>query len=231
MKVWTYWEGPMPSHIAVCLGSMKMVLGQDLTVLGLDTAKEAVGDRLNPNWLKLSRPALRADALRAALLATYGGWWWDADTIALRKPDCLSVENASVLYTTWTKMPVRVLNGYIWFAENSSIAVKWLNSVNAALEYPENIDWTAIGEKLLTGLILGKSTAVKVSRRMLLPIDIDSDVKHFFEHRDLRTYLSHDPVCFGLNHSWFMYHRPKQMAIESWNDDLLIHQLLKHALK
>ena len=221
----------MPPHIHVCLGSMRRVLGSSLTVLDPDTAKEVVGDRLNPNWLKLSQPALRADALRAALLAAYGGWWWDADTVALKKPDCLMVQNASVLYTTWTKSPVRVLNGYIWFAENSSIAIKWLNSVNAALEHPDSIDWTAIGEKLLTGLVLGKSTAVKVDRCMLLPVDIDSDVKHFFEYKDLNEYLVLDPVCFGLNHSWFMYHKPGHMTMESWNDGLLIHQLLKHALK
>ena len=231
MNVWTYWEGPIPPHIQVCLDSMQKVLGQSLTILNPDTAEEAVGNNLNPNWTKLSQPALRADALRAALLSIYGGWWWDADTVALKKPDCLSIEGASSLYTVWTKLPIRVLNGYIWFTENSPIAAKWLDSVNTALEHPENIDWTAIGEKLLTGLVLNEPSAIKIDRCKLLPIDIDSDVGYFFEHRNLNDYLAVDPVCFGMNHSWFMYHKPKQMALESWNEDLLIHQLLKYAQK
>ena len=228
MTVWTYWEGPIPPHIQVCLSSMKKVLGSSLTVLDPNVANELVGDHLNPNWHKLSQPALRADALRAALLALFGGWWWDADTVALRKPD--QHQDATVLYTTWTRQPTRVLNGYIWFSEDSPIAAKWLEAVNDALENPANIDWTSIGEKLLTGLVLDEPTAVRVDRHLLLPVDIDSDVKHFFEDRALEPYLQLNPICFGLNHSWFMYHKPKQMALQSWRNKLLIHRLMRYAL-
>lgn len=228
MKVWTYWEGPQPPHIKVCLGSMAKVLGNELSILNPDSAKELVGNNLNPNWQILSQPALKADALRAALLALYGGWWWDADTIAIRKPKL--DYTASVIYATWTKDPVRVLNGYIWSTKDSTLATKWLDSVNAALEHPDRVDWTSIGEKLLTGLVLNDPTAVRVDRRLLLPVDIDSDVTHFFEDRCLQQYLSLDPICFGLNHSWFMYHKSKEMAVESWGKDLLIHKLLRHAL-
>jgi hypothetical protein len=212
---------------------MVKVLGRDLVLLDQQSALEFVGDQLNPNWLKLSQPALKADAVRAALLATYGGWWWDADTIAFRNPSCLNDQypNASVLYTTWTKDPVRVLNGYIWFAENSSIAANWLDRVNIALEYPDQIDWTSIGEKLLTELVLNDPQAVRLRRSLLLPVDIDSHVQHFFEPKPLEAYLESDPVCFGLNHSWFMYHKGPLMSVEKWtNSPLLIHKLLTSVL-
>ncbi len=228
MKVWTYWEGPQPPHIKVCLGSMVNVLGSDLTILDPNSAVKAVGSNLNRNWRRLSQPALKADAIRAALLALYGGWWWDADTIAFRKPEF--DYTSSVIYTTWTKDPVRVLNGYIWFPPNSPIAAKWLDSVNTALNKPTSVDWTSIGEKLLTGLVLNDLKAFRIDRAQVLPVDIDSNVAHFFEDRPLEPYLESNPICFGLNHSWFIYHKPNQMDVNSWNGTLLIHKLLRRAV-
>ena len=31
-------------------------------------------------------PNMAANCIRAALLAKYGGWWWDADTVGLQSP-------------------------------------------------------------------------------------------------------------------------------------------------
>lgn len=235
VRVWSYWEGSRPTHIKICLDSLFKVLGDSFTLVTPETADTFLEGCLNSNWKLLSQPALRADALRAALLAKHGGWWWDADTIAFKKPDFLHdrYPEASALYASWTKLPTRVLNGYIWLPKNSSIALEWLGAVNKALDHPEEIDWLSIGEKLLTKLLVHYPKAVKLHRTFMLPIDIDSDVKLFFEKGSLKTYLDLDPMCFGLNHSWFMYHKPVEMnlPVEKWpSSPLLIHKLLQYAL-
>lgn len=233
--MWTYWEGFKPEYIDTCLRSMQRVCGDACVIV----TPETVGDYLSSGTLHdayrtLPQPALRADAIRAALLATHGGWWWDADTVALRSPDIVldTIPQAEAIYTTWTKPPIRVLNGYIYVAPGSQIGRDWLAHVNATLDRdPKSVDWCSLGEKTITAMMLDNPNAYRVSRDIFLPIDIDSDVARFFEP-GWSWPLPGRTVCFGLNHSWFMYHHAKDMLLprEQWSaSPLRIHRLLHYA--
>jgi hypothetical protein len=229
----------MPPHIAVCLKSMAKACESPQINFHL-TNPENIGTYLDdgilhPNYLQLTQPALRADCIRAALLATHGGWWWDADTIAMQSPMALMAEHpyASALYMTWTKPPLRVLNGYIYMKAGYGTASRWLAQINEALAHsPSGIEWCSLGEKLLTDILPHCPHAHAIPRRLFLPIDIDSSVKTFFDPHDPCLLVQNDTVCFGLNHSWFMYHKPHQMTLppNDWaNSPLLIHRLLAQA--
>lgn len=235
--MWTYWEGFKPEYIDTCLRSMQRVCGDACVIV----TPETVGDYLSSGTLHdayrtLPQPALRADAIRAALLATHGGWWWDADTVALRSPDIVldTIPQAEAIYTTWTKPPIRVLNGYIYVAPGSQIGRDWLAHVNARLDRdPTSIDWCSLGEKTITDMVLDNPNAYRVSRDVFLPIDIDCDVELFFKEQETSEYrLPLHSVCFGLNHSWFMFHHAKDMLLPRtrwWSSPLMIHQLLNYA--
>ena len=224
--VWTYWEGPRPAYIVLCLGTMQRVLGDRFRLVTPTTISNYLPiDALHPRWRKLDQPALRADCIRAALLAVHGGWWWDADTIALKPPKL----EGSVHYMTWTKPPRRILNGYIHLTKE--LAKPWLHMVNDSLA-SRKIDWCDLGEKLLTNHLSSLPEAIEIPRRMCLPIDIDSSVEKFFRYGHATEYIEGDTVCFGLNHSYFMYHHKKEMELPAsqWaSSPLLIHTLLHHA--
>ena len=244
MNVFTYWEGPKPEYIDVCLKSMERICCNlpcvDFHLVTPENVQNYIDSRtLHSNFLKLDQIALRADCIRAALLAKHGGWWWDADTIGICSPVYLMArcKDASALYMSWTKPPRRVLNGYIYFAENNPIACKWLQQINEVLaDKNQSPTWCSLGEKLLTDLLSTQSDACEIDRRLFLPIDIDSNVADFFNGADfigLLDYLDdYKPICFGLNHSWFMFHKSAEMRLPSseWKQSpLLIHQLLYHA--
>lgn len=234
MNVFSYWEGPRPEYIQTCLDSIKKVCGDDFVLVEPETVEVWLGKTLHRNWKLLGQPALRADAIRAALLAAHGGWWLDADTILFKHPREVNESFPDdVLYMTWDKPPRRALNGYIYMAKDSTASRRWLARVNDALaDDPERIDWTDIGERSITGDLVNDPNAREIPRRLFLPIDIDSNVKTFFSTESPLRFMSHDTVAFGLNHSWFMYHRGNEMSIprEKWKGShLLIHKLLTGA--
>lgn len=232
MNVWTYWEGPKPAYISLCLQSMRRacnVPGISFEVVTPESVLKILPDKtLHKNYRILPQAALRADCIRAALLAEHGGWWWDADTIALRTPPIIT--SSSFFYMVWKNPPTRVLNGYIHLQKNSETAIAWLEEINQLLaEKVEAIAWCDLGEKILTDRLIGNNSAYEIHRSTYLPIDIDSNVQEFFTTNDFRKYITEHTICYGLNHSWFMYHHPKAMNMnpQEWqNSPLLIHQLL-----
>lgn len=234
MYVWTYWEGERWPHIDVCLRTMEEVCHTSRLSFQCVTPEnrdELVGDVLHPNYKLLPQPALKADCIRAALLYKYGGWWLDADTILFSDPTVPNslYPEANAIYMVWDNPPRRALNGYIYMHSRCWFAESWVNRINHELETDhEAIGWCGVGETLLTPMLTGNLGAVQISRRFFLPIDIDSSVEEFFKPGDWRTLVDPGAIAFGLNHSWFVYHKPQQMRPEAWhNSDLLIHELLR----
>ena len=238
MNVWTYWEGPRWPHIDICLRSLEAACKRDDVTLHIVTP-ETVGDYipqgvLNANYMALQQPALRADCIRAALLAVHGGWWWDADSIGFGTLTDLHAKYGTpeCLYLTWRREPRRVINGYIYFNAGSPLAAAWLEQVNRVLTGDVNkIAWCSLGEHLLNYIVPEHAGSVEVERRLFLPVDIDSEVARFFRPGNPLDWIERDTVCFGLNHSWMVYRRkergemlqPEHVRLAS---PLLIHRLL-----
>ena len=238
LHVWTYWEGPKLPYIEVCLKSVACacnVSGVEFHLVTPETLYQFIGkNTLHPNHNHLQL-AMKADCIRAALLAKYGGWWFDADTIGLQSP--LEITNkhsdAEVLYMTWTRPPRRILNGYIYIAKGSSLAQKWLAKINYRLQhnFEKANTWLGLGEKLLTPIVDGQGGCVEIKRSLFLPIDIDKSVPRFFKVIDFNKYLLKDTVCYGLNHSWFLSKQRRALTLnpERWKSSpVLLHQLLHH---
>jgi hypothetical protein len=95
-NIWTYWENTNgrkypPTHIQLCLESMKLHLGKkyNLVILNEKTIQNYlpdIKDNVKENLNKLLI-AQKVDYYRVALLHKYGGIWIDADTIVMRDFD------------------------------------------------------------------------------------------------------------------------------------------------
>lgn len=235
MKLFCYWEGPKPWHIAACLKSVEAQCQQGLE-FHLVTP-DNIGDYLPAGTFEgrltdLDSPARRADCVRAGLLAVHGGFYYDADTVGLMNPLPLASDH-DLIYCVWDKPPTRVLNGYVFARPGSAIAAKWLDSINAVLckNSKDQMPWTALGEGVLTGLVAAApaGTVRQVPRATFLPIDIDSNVAAFFKPGDPAEVIKFYSVCFGLNHSWMMHNRRELMSQSPQSfakSSLLFHRLI-----
>lgn len=76
-KVFTFWEGPMPAYIDMCLRTWK----RPFTLLTYDNLHEYTDLQVEP--LKRFTLPKVADAVRVHVLRDQGGYWLDADTIML----------------------------------------------------------------------------------------------------------------------------------------------------
>jgi hypothetical protein len=205
---------------------MSNVLGDDFTLVTPETLRDYIPEgTLHESYRNLPLVALKTDAIRVALLATHGGWWWDADTVALCKPTMLPDDRP--LYATWTNPPRRVLNGYVHLPKET--AGGWLEQVNHRLADGQRVSWCDLGEGLLSDVLATDPRSQEIPLRLLLPIDIDSGVRRFFLPGDPKDHITEDTICFGLNYSFFMYHHRDVMMMpeETWGESpLLIHRLL-----
>lgn len=237
MQVWTYWAGPKPPWIDVCLDSMRRRCRKsDLVVLTPETVRGYVTDAdLNSRWTSLP-PGVGTDCLRACLLAKYGGLWVDADTVLVRDPHHLvrgmPLRLEQFLYSRWPSPPERVIAGYVYSPKGGPVARMWYDAVRSALANAHEVQWGALGERTLTPIVMAmnnvKERAWELPLDTFLPVDIDADVDRYFRPGDWRDYVTEGTVGFGLNYSWMQANRP--WSIEPpWGNATLIQNLLRDA--
>jgi hypothetical protein len=234
-KVWSYWEGPKPPYIDLCIRTMQKYCS-GFTLLTKETLDEYIPNgTLIDDWRRLvPSPDMASDPIRAAILSTHGGFWFDADTIALKDPSESVDGNEDLAYVQWTNPPTRIPAGYIYAKPGSVITRRWLENVNHVMKHqPSRISWCVLGEECLTEAINSPAKGTVWTRHLplntFLPIDIDANVALFFGEGNWQSYVKENTVCFGLNHSWFVSRKPHEIlqSIESMeNSPLLVHQLL-----
>ena len=168
-NIWTYWENlpgkARPPHIDLCHRSqiancgakaMLHILGpEDLPSLELD---------LHPKWSLLQEPAHRADYLRVAILAKFGGFWIDADTIILRSFSIpIELLNSHDMvgweYRSGTApdlVTFRLPIGAFGVKPNLPIMQTWLEEMHEILDTQSDIarhNWHSLGRQVLNPLL------------------------------------------------------------------------------
>lgn len=232
MKVWTYWEGPRPTFLQLCLDTIALECSDcDYTHITPSNINDFIPEGvLHSNWNYIHEPALRSDCIRVALLKLYGGLYIDADTFMLKSPSSVIDQSKECCYFSWNNPPFRVLNGYIYCKPESVVADRWLDRLNHTLE-SRNVGWCSLGEQILTPTIIGNmDRCLQLPLSTFLPLDIDHRVRDFFDiHRHWEDYLKEHTIAFGLNYSWMMGRRPYDMLIPYENmrrSHMMIHRLI-----
>lgn len=230
MNVYSYWAGPMPEWISLCLKTFERQCKKSVfTLLTPDNVDQyTIG--LHPRWKELP-PGVGTDCLRACLLANHGGMWVDADTVCLKDPIALLTRNVErpgqFLYSRWTDG--RAIAGYVYSPTAHPVAIRWYEFVRFALVFAEGIGWGDLGEKALTLILNGIRTrsAWEVPLATFLPINIDQSPTHLFLNTDWRDTLKAETLMFGLNHSWMMDKHKEEMVDKLHTGNTIVHRLLR----
>lgn len=148
--VWTYWEGPCPDYIGLCLDSMRRMCNLRL----LDrTAFDELWQEDRDLPIDKLYVAHRADFIRVYLLHHYGGAWIDADCIVLRRIDTLASCLAAHDLVYYREPHGTCSNNFLIAKARSRITGSYYESVVSHLRAGRPISWLEIGSVPLTAAI------------------------------------------------------------------------------
>lgn len=232
MNVWTYWQGPMPEYIRICIDTMRRNC-DNFTLLTPNNIYDYVYNAPldMDKCRRIDNPAHLADIYRVAVIFNHGGLWLDCDTVMINPLhnfiNFVSSFKSGFFHSRWNDG--RALNGYFYATKKHPLVEQWLLSINQILHKRQyKVNWTAFGEKILTPLVnSGAFKTIEISRTVFLPINVDRIPWIFFEPFHWSSFVADDTISIGLNNSWFRDYVPNFVnSLEPWVGDKLIHQLL-----
>lgn len=141
MELFTYWEGPIPPHVAACIEVAKCY--------GLKVYRR---DDINaPDELKT--PHHRADWFRAHKLASEPCCWIDADAIMLRDPRTAFVvgDEADLYGVGWNACQPSI--GLLLSHGDCGTAGSWACGQDDTITTGKPLGWTSLGASLLWPII------------------------------------------------------------------------------
>lgn len=148
-RVWTYWEGPRPAWIDLCLETQLRNIPA-LELLTPDTWSDLYRGPLREQ-LALQRPNVISDYIRAWLLAEIGGIWIDADAIVYRdvRPITHRLQhNDFVAYRVGRPAP-QICTALIAARQNGPIAERYLELMESRLARGGRLSSLALGPRIL----------------------------------------------------------------------------------
>ncbi|MCR4662574.1 MAG: capsular polysaccharide synthesis protein, partial [Endomicrobiaceae bacterium] len=135
-KIFTFWEPKekIPAYIQLCIQTWNKFLPEyEINIVDYSNIDEYLGKNFYDNILYKDFPlSILSDIIKCALLKSYGGIWFDADTI-------ITSQEAK----TYINMPYEfVLIGqhlaFIKADKNSYILNKWLKEIKYRIEFYKN---------------------------------------------------------------------------------------------
>jgi len=150
--VWMFWGGPLPEHVAACIGRAEQRSGGcDLVVVTPRSAR-TFAPELPARWEGLGSWAHKSDILAPHLLRSYGGLYVDADTIVLQPLDVIidDFDSGEREYVAYLNVDNEPSVGVMWGRAGSPVADAYCDVVDQALaERSDDPDWVAFGTPLL----------------------------------------------------------------------------------
>lgn len=229
--VWTYWEGPLPEHLRLCMKTAEFRRGcLDYQLVGPDSLNRLLPGLENDRAFQLlARPAHRADYIRTRLVYRYGGIWIDSDMIALQQLDPLLAIPPGLDFACQTAGSAI---GCFAARANSSI----LGSVKDAQErviidsrgiFP----WNGIGNELFSSPVYlqymhfwDKWALDEISGGSVRPLL--SRTAKFEEHVSSNAFVFH--ICNEVSKPFFLrYLRPDRVL----TSQVLFSKILRRGLK
>ncbi len=225
--VFTFWEGPKPPYISLCLDRMKRMV-PDLIIFGPDSEFMT----LHHNWKSLGY-AHKADCARVAAVCDgkdEANWWIDADTILLSSKFPELKAGVDFQHLRWHDG--RVINGYFCGRRGSAIMREWLFKINQFVSAGMKRGWTTLGEQIIGPLadLKYKNVCEEMPLATFIPLNLDRVPNMFTENVDYKAFVKSETVAFALNHGWFKGSEPwllKASIEEIKSSDTLIGSIFR----
>lgn len=201
MKIWMYWEGPLPEWIKLCQESVEKHANNSVLILNDATFKDfRVNDAVDISGLYVAH---KADYIRAHMLRHYGGLWIDSDCLVIQSLVPLLRTCELWDFVAFKQWSGNLANSFIGAKKDSRTAKVFYDSIVKILTRSKNIKWTEIGENCLH--IAYKEVMVP---RLRLAVDAVSPycwtdnqkflVKRFDEEH--AKFFNPSSICYMLSH-------------------------------
>ena len=174
--VWTYWEGPMPPWIGLCLETFRRNV-PGVEILTRETWEDLYDGAMVPREiLNRQRLNVKSDFIRAWLLHRIGGIWVDADAIMFRDPHPIFTEldrgDADFVAYKMGPRQGEFCTALIAGRPESAIGKAYLDAMVARLLSGGRLAWPALGPARLREACGRFPDAVLgvVPNRLVMPI-------------------------------------------------------------
>ncbi len=149
--LWMYWEGVAPEWILECRSSIHKN-ADNVKLLNEATFEEL---REHDRDIKLQKLpiALKADYIRAYLLAHFGGFWLDSDCILLKNLGPLLCKLSDYEFIAHRERSGLVSNAFIGAPKNSRLARTYYQNICSVLRSGRSLGWTSLGSEPLSKLL------------------------------------------------------------------------------
>ena len=174
--IFTFWEPEekIPAYLKLCMQTWKKYLSDyEVIILNYSNLDKYLPKDIIAKILykKMSLPK-QADCIRAWLLYTYGGFWFDADTILTSDTIVKEMQNYECAMFGNPKEKNEINIGFIYAKKSSKIIKEWALEIPNRVkklrniqrlklifklfnkeEYKETKHWGYVGNKILDSLI------------------------------------------------------------------------------
>ena len=131
-RIFTFWEPhqKIPGYLRLCIKTWKKVLPEyEIIILDYNNIKYYIEEPILSNILcKKMSLQIQSDAIRVAILKTFGGLWLDLDTILLNKQFLFGFNNYDLVMFGSQKEKQQHI-GFIYSTKNCSIMNDWLEGI------------------------------------------------------------------------------------------------------
>ena len=134
--VYTFWEGPMPAYIYLCMRTWCM----PFTILTFDNLNNYTDLPIDSKLVRFSLPQI-ADCVRVHVLRDQGGYWLDADTIMVAD----TLPDVNIMGDPITRSNAI---GMLYTEPRSAMFEEWAEYQDSVLADPDaSHHWSVMGNR------------------------------------------------------------------------------------
>lgn len=203
MKIWMYWEGPLPEWIRLCQESIKKHSGGEFIILD-DKSFDQIRTEDRDIPIEKLYVAHRADFIRAYVLKHFGGLWFDSDCIVMFDLKPLLETCKSWDFIAYKQQSGRLSNSLLGCKEDSITANDFYSAIVAKLRKALKINWTEIGETCLYIAYAKKLPRLRLSTECVCPYCWSNNAPFLKKKTDEQHSKNYNPhaLCYMMsNHS------------------------------
>jgi hypothetical protein len=222
MRIWLYWEGPMPAYISLCY---KTVLASNKNVILLDRASfEPLfqHDRdINIDALALNH---KSDFIRAYLLKHYGGLYIDADCIVLRNLSSVQEKASQFGFAGYREPQGYMSCNFMASVANGEVLNEHYKMLCATLRDQRHLEWLDLASVPMDEAVArhpGESFLLPTE--LIMPINWDESERLCIKRSDEghERYFQQNALCYMLANST-LQSRPQTQVLCDMPEDLLL---------